>query len=145
MSKVEDFLSKEDEQAIVEAITMAEQQTSGEIRVHLESHTKIGSYERALEVFFDLKMNQTELQNGVLIYVAVTDKKVAICGDKGIHEVVSEDFWDNTKNIIVQHFKAGNFQQGLVDGITEAGQQLKKYFPFDTNDTNELSNEISKG
>lgn len=145
MSKVEDFLSKEAELAVIQAIGHAEKQTSGEIRIHLEKSTKIDAYERALEVFFELKMNETELQNGVLIYVAVADKKVAICGDRGIHEVVTEDFWDNTKNIIIQHFKAGNFKQGLIDGIVEAGQQLKKYFPFEDDDTNELSNEISIG
>lgn len=145
MSKVEDFLSKQDEQEVIQAIGLAEQQTSGEIRVHLEKSTELDSYERALEVFFELKMNQTELQNGVLIYVAVADRKVSICGDKGIHEVVTEDFWDNTKNIIVNHFKIGNFKQGLIDGISEAGQQLKKYFPLNTNDSNELSNEISIG
>ena len=143
MSKVEDFLSKQDEQEVVQAIGLAELQTSGEIRVHLEKSTAVDPYERALEVFFELKMNQTLLQNGVLIYVAVADRKVAICGDKGIHEVVTEDFWDNTKNIIVTHFKIGNFKQGLIDGIFEAGQQLKKYFPLNTNDSNELSNEIS--
>ena len=145
MSKVEDFLTKVDEADVIEAIRLAEQNTSGEIRVHLEKASEQNAYERALDVFFELKMNETELQNGVLIYVAVEDKKFAICGDKGINQVVSEDFWDNTKNIITQHFKANNFKQGLIDGIAEAGQQLKKYFPLQDNDRNELSNEISLG
>ncbi len=145
MSKVEDFLSADDEQAVVQAIKLAEEQTSGEIRVHLEKTTNLDAYERALEVFFQLKMNETQLQNGVLIYLAVADKKLAICGDKGINNLVSDNFWDQTKNMMLEHFKAGNFKKGLVDGITQAGQQLKKYFPFDENDTNELSNEISVG
>lgn len=145
MSKVEDFLSKEDEQNIVEAIQIAEKATSGEIRVHLEQTTSLAPFERALEVFYDLKMNETQDQNGVLIYLAVADKKFAICGDKGINQVVDEDFWDNTKNIMTQHFKNNNFKQGLIDGILEAGTQLKKYFPYQNHDTDELSNEISKG
>ena len=145
MSKVEDFLSKSDELEIIEAIRLAEQNTSGEIRVHLEKTSEQDAYERSLDVFFELKMNETALQNGVLIYVAVEDKKFAICGDKGINQVVSEDFWDNTKNIITAHFKTNNFKQGLIDGITEAGQQLKKYFPMQQNDSDELSNEISFG
>lgn len=145
MSQVDDFLTKEEEQAIVEAIGKAEKATSGEIRVHIEKTTSLAPFDRALEVFYGLKMNETNEQNGVLIYLAVEDKTFAICGDKGINDVVADDFWDNTKNIMGNHFKNGNFKQGLIDGILEAGQQLKSYFPHQENDTDELSNEISKG
>jgi uncharacterized membrane protein len=145
MSKVEDFLTLEEEQEIVAAIRTAEKNTSGEIRVHLEKHTPIDAFERAMEVFHLLKMDETELKNGVLIYVAVKDKTFVICGDKGINDLVSNDFWDCTKDIMVSHFKNGRFKQGLIDGILRAGEQLQKYFPFQDGDTNELSNEISKG
>ncbi|MFB9079071.1 TPM domain-containing protein [Flavobacterium procerum] len=145
MSKVEDFLSKEEEQEIVNAIVEAEKNTSGEIRVHIEKTTSKAHYDRALEVFHDLKMDETRLQNGVLLYFAVEDQKFVICGDKGINDVVADDFWNCTKDIMVNHFKAGNFKQGIVDGILNAGEQLKKYFPSTEDDTNELSNEISKG
>jgi uncharacterized membrane protein len=145
MSKVEDFLNSEEEQAIVEAIRMAEKNTSGEIRVHLEKKASKAHYDRALEVFNELKMHETQLKNGVLIYVAVKDKKFVICGDKGINDVVANNFWDSTKDIMATHFKNGNFKQGLIDGIMMAGEQLKKYFPHQDNDTNELSNEISTG
>ena len=145
MSKVEDFLSKEEEQEIVEAIRVAEKNTSGEIRVHIEQTTSKVPYDRALEVFHDLKMNETHQQNGVLFYFAVADKTFAICGDKGIHDLVADDFWDCTKDAMVAQFKSGNFKQGIVDGIINAGEQLKKYFPWSEEDTNELSNEISKG
>lgn len=87
MSKVEDFLTKEEEQQIVAAICMAEKNTSGEIRVHLEKTTSLDPYDRALEVFHELKMDETELQNGVLIYVAVKDRNFVICGDKGINDL----------------------------------------------------------
>lgn len=145
MSQVEDFLSKEDEQVIVEAIRVAEKNTSGEIRVHIEQTTSKVPFDRALEVFNELKMNETQLQNGVLFYFAVADKTFAICGDKGINDVVASDFWDCTKDAMVAQFKSGNFKQGIVDGILNAGEQLKKYFPWSEGDTNELSNEISKG
>ena len=145
MSKVEDFLTKEEEGAIVEAIRVAEKNTSGEIRVHIEKTTSIDSYERAMEVFHLLKMHETQLKNGVLLYVAVKDKNFVICGDKGINDVVPTGFWDSTKDIMAAHFKNGNFKQGLVDGISKAGEQLQKYFPFDDGDTDELSNEISLG
>jgi uncharacterized membrane protein len=145
MSKVEDFLTKEEERDIVEAIRMAEKETSGEIRVHIEKTTSIDAFDRALEVFHLLEMDKTELKNGVLIYVAVKDKTFVICGDKGINELVPNDFWDTTKEVMVSHFKNGNFKQGLIEGITKAGNQLKKYFPYQEGDTNELSNEISKG
>ncbi len=145
MSKVEDFLTKEEESAIVEAIRVAEKETSGEIRVHIEKTTSKAPFDRALEVFNELRMDATELKNGVLFYFAVADKNFVICGDKGINDVVATDFWDSTKDKMAMQFKAGNFKQGIVDGILNAGEQLKKYFPYQEGDTNELSNEISKG
>lgn len=145
MSKVEDFLTTEEEGAIVEAIRMAEKETSGEIRVHIEKMTSKVPFDRALEVFHELGMDATELKNGVLIYLAVDDHKFVICGDKGINDVVPEDFWDCTKETMAAQFKTGNFKQGLIDGITRAGEKLQQYFPYEHDDTNELSNEISKG
>jgi uncharacterized membrane protein len=145
MSKVEDFLTQEEEQAIVEAIRVAEKNTSGEIRVHIEKTTSMDPYERAMEVFHQLKMDETELKNGVLIYLAIEDRHFVICGDKGINDLVAEDFWNTTKEIMKNHFKNGNFKQGLIDGILMAGEQLQKYFPWQQGDTNELSNEISRG
>lgn len=139
------FLTKEDEYEIVEAIRLAEKNTSGEIRVHIEQTTSKVPFDRALEVFYELKMNETQLQNGVLIYLASADKQFVICGDKGINEVVATDFWDSTKEIMASQFKKGDFKQGLIDGIAQAGEQLKTYFPWQTDDINELSNEISKG
>lgn len=145
MSKLAVFLTKEEEQEIVEAIRLAEKETSGEIRIHIEKTTSKDPFDRALEVFHLLEMDQTELKNGVLIYLAVEDKKFVICGDKGINELVEADFWDTTKNSMANHFKNSNFKLGLVEGITKAGIQLQKYFPFKEGDINELSNEISKG
>ena len=145
MSKVEDFLTQEEELEIVEAIRVAEKNTSGEIRVHLEKTTELDPYDRALEVFNELKMDETQLKNGVLIYLAVADKTFVICGDQGINDIVANDFWGSTKDIMVAHFKNGNFKQGLIDGILRAGEELKKHFPWSEDDTNELSNEISKG
>ena len=145
MSNIEEFLTKEEEQEIVDAIHVAEKNTSGEIRVHIEKVTSIDAYDRAMEVFHLLKMDETELKNGVLIYLAIDDKTFVICGDKGINDVVPADFWDTTKDIMATQFKSGNFKKGIVDGILSAGEQLKKNFPWSENDTNELSNEISKG
>ena len=145
MSKEKDFLTKEEEQEVIEAILIAEKNTSGEIRVHLEKTTDLDTYDRALAVFNELKMDATQLKNGVLIYMAVEDKTFVICGDQGINEVVQNNFWDSTKDVMVAHFKNGNFKQGLIDGILRAGEELKKHFPWSEDDTNELSNEISKG
>ncbi len=145
MSQIEDFLSQTEEEEIVEAIRQAEDSTSGEIRVHIEKHDYGNAEKRALDVFHFLKMDNTKLQNGVLIYVAVEDRDFVICGDKGINEVVPEGFWNSTRDIIQNHFKAGNFKQGLVEGILKAGEQLEKHFPWHHDDTDELSNQISKG
>ena len=145
MAKTETFLSKEDEQEIVQAIVSAEKNTSGEVRVHIEKHSNKTPLERAQEVFFELHMNETKDRNGVLFYVCVADKKFAIIGDEGIDKVVESDFWDCTKDIVISNFKEANFKNGLVEGILRAGERLKKYFQYQSDDMNELSNEISKG
>jgi uncharacterized membrane protein len=144
MSKTKDFLTKQDEQEIVSSIVEAEKNTSGEIRVHIEEHSEKSPLDRAQEVFFELKMNETKDRNGVLFYICVSDKKFAIIGDKGINDVVESDFWDSTKDTVIANFKEGNFKKGLVEGILQAGQRLKHYFPYQSDDTNELSNEISR-
>ena len=145
MSKLEDFLSNDDEREIVEAIRIAEGKTSGEIRVHIESSVNGNIKQHVLDVFHQLKMDNTKQQNGVLIYIAVNDKSFAIYGDKGINQVVESDFWDCTKNTMQKHFKNSEFKKGIVEGVLNAGKQLQKYFPWEYLDTNELTNEISKG
>ncbi|QXP72771.1 TPM domain-containing protein [Tenacibaculum sp. AHE15PA] len=146
MSKVEDFLTKEEEQEIISAIKIAELNTSGEIRVHIEaSSRKDDAFNRALEVFHSLNMNITKQQNAVLIYVAVEDHKFVIYGDQGINKVVPANFWNTTKNTMQNHFKEGNFKKGIVEGVLKAGEELKTHFPWQTDDEDELSNEISKG
>jgi len=146
MSKAsEAFLSKREEEEIVEAIRQAERTTSGEVRVHLEPSTgELDIFERAMKVFHMLKMDNTKQDNGVLIYVAVEDRNFVIYGDKGINDVVADDFWESTKELIVSHFKEGRFKEGLVEGVLKAGEQLQKHFPWNENDINELSDQISK-
>ena len=145
MSIVEDFLTKEEEQEIVQAISKSEKNTSGEIRVHIENHTEKPPLERAQEVFHLLGMDATDLRNGVLFYVGVSDHTFAIIGDEGIDKVVEDDFWDCTRDIVISNFKEKKFKDGLVAGILRAGERLEKYFPFADGDKDELSNEISKG
>ena len=145
MSKTEDFLTKEEEQEIVQAIVVAENNTSGEIRVHIEEHSEKSPLERAQEVFFKLEMEKTKDRNGVLFYVCVADKKFAIIGDEGINNVVDANFWNSTKEVVIANFKENQFKKGLVDGILKAGEQLKIYFPYQSDDVDELSNEISRG
>jgi|TARA_B110000240_G_C13482527_1_gene445936 uncharacterized membrane protein len=145
MSKVEAFLTPEEEQEIISAIRTAEKNTSGEIRIHMEASSEKDHYERALEVFHHLKMDNTKDANAVLVYIAVKDHQFVICGDKGINEVVPKDFWNTTKDIMQNHFKQGRYKQGIVDGVLKAGEELQIHFPWQTDDEDELSNEISKG
>ena len=145
MSQTQSLLTQSDELEIIEAIRMAEQDTSGEIRIHIEKTTALAPFDRALEVFQLLKMDETALKNGVLIYLATEDQSFVVCGDKGINDLVSDTFWDSTKEVMAAHFKQGNFKQGLIDGILRAGKELQKYFPCTDDDRDELSNEISRG
>lgn len=143
MSVTEDFLSREDEQEIVNAIAAAEKNTSGEIRVHIEKHAEKPPLERAQEVFHLLAMDGTVARNGVLFYVGVEDHTFAIIGDEGIDKAVEPDFWDCTKDAVISKFKEKRFKDGLVEGILRAGDRLKQYFPYANDDKDELSNEIS--
>jgi uncharacterized membrane protein len=139
------FFTEEEKKAIVQAITDAEAMTSGEIRLHIEPKCKSENVlDRATEVFFQLKMNETVHQNGVLIYMAHEDQKFAIIGDKGINEVVPANFWDGTKEVMREHFKRKEFLKGVLFAIRETGFHLKQYFPLQQDDKNELTNEISE-
>ena len=137
------FFSKEEQQKIVAAIKGAELNTSGEIRVHIENHCKKETLERAAEVFYDLKMNQTAARNGILFYLAVKDHKFAVIGDEGINKKVEHDFWNDIKDQMIFNFKENKFADGLVAGILKCGERLKEYFPYQSDDVNELSDEIS--
>lgn len=144
MNSSEAFLTPDEENRVIEAIRKAERNTSGEIRVHIESHTDADHFDRAVEVFQQLNMHQTQQRNGVLIYVAAADHKFYILGDKGINQVVPVNFWESTKEIMATEFKKGHFKEGLVLGIAQAGLQLKKHFPYLSDDQNELPDTLSK-
>ena len=145
MSKIENLLNASDEEIIIAAIKEAEHNTSGEIRVHIEKSTDKPPMDRALEVFYLLEMDKTEQRNGVLIYIASESKKFAILGDEGINNLIPEDFWNAEKELMLSHFKKSEFAKGLELAIFEVGKKIKNFFPYQSNDTNELSDEISKG
>ena len=145
MPYIEDFLSNNEEQEIIEAIRIAERETSGEIRVHIEQQCDVDIHERALEVFHYLKMDNTIQKNGVLLYVAVDNKAFVIFGDQGINNVVETNFWNSTRDKIASQFKKGQFKSGIIDGIIESGKVLSEHFPWHHGDRNELDNTISKG
>lgn len=144
MSKsARDFFSKEEVALIVSTIAKAEKRTSGEIRLHLEDSCKKDVLKRAEEIFVKHKMHKTAQRNGVLFYMAVKTKDFAVAGDSGIHQKVTQAFWENINQMVLQHFKEGKFAEGLCKGIELCGEQLHKHFPHQANDKNELSDEIS--
>jgi uncharacterized membrane protein len=140
---VKKSFSEAEQELIVEAIRKAEKNTSGEIRVHLDKLCAIDPYKRAIKVFENLSMHKTAQRNGVLFYLSIEDRKLAIIGDKGINENVPEDFWNAILEKVVQLFKQGKMAEGLAQGIAMAGQQLSAFFPYQKDDHNELSNDIS--
>jgi uncharacterized membrane protein len=139
------FFSAEQRTQITTAIKQAELNTSGEIRVHVENNCKIDVLDRASEIFSKLQMHKTEQRNGVLFYIAILDHKFAILGDAGINAKVPEGFWNEINDTVLALFKESNYTDGLSKGIIMAGEQLKKHFPFQADDVNELSDEISFG
>jgi|ERR1017187_5164448 uncharacterized membrane protein len=137
------FFTKEQQNAIVQSITNAELNTSGEVKVRIDSKCKGDVLDVAADYFKKLEMHKTELRNGVLFYLSVNDRKFAIFGDKGINEKVPANFWDNIRDVMLNYFKQQQFAEGLSKGIEMAGEKLKTHFPHKKNDTNELSNELS--
>lgn len=141
------LLSASDKQLLVQAIQTAEKTTSGEIRVFVESHlNKVDALTRAQQIFIKNKMQKTEQRNGVLLYVALEDKKLAVFGDQGIHEKVGDAYWNQQVQIMLSHFKSQNYVTGLTEVILAIGEALTSHFPYDrSNDVNELSDEIMVG
>ena len=137
-----DFLDRKGQEMIVSAIKEAETDTSGEIRVHIDDVCD-DAYGKAVEVFHTLGLDRTAARNGVLIYVACTSKVFAIVGDKGINDAVPDNFWNDVSAHIHDCFAKGKFAEGLADAVRMAGQKLKAYFPYRSDDINEQPDEIS--
>ena len=138
------FLTEQEEQQIVDAINSAEQKTSGEIRIHLEHHCEGDTLDRAAQIFHELGMDETKLQNGVLIYIAIEDHKAAVYAGKGIHREVEEGFWDDVLKILINHFKQEEYEQGIEKAVHKVGSKLEELFPYhQKGNLDELSNEIS--
>ena len=147
-SRKKPFFSEEENEKIVHSIKEAEKQTSGEIRIFVESHCKyVNALDRATEIFNNLQMAKTELRNGVLFYVAVKDKQLAIFADKGIHEATGGDtYWQNAVKDIISVFSKDSHVAGICTSIYKIGQALKEHFPYDKDvDKNELPDEIVFG
>ena len=146
-SSADNLLTASDKQLLVEAIQLAEQHSSGEIRVQVESRLgKTDALTRATELFFKNKMNETKDRNGVLVYVAVKDRKLAIYADQGIYEKLGVEFWYSQVQEMTAHFKSMNYVNGIAIVIKEIGDALHTHFPYDrVTDTNELSDEIMIG
>ena len=145
MKSARSFFSDEQQDEIKQAILNAELDTSGEIRVHIENTCAGDVLVRAAGVFKILRMHRTELRNGVLIYLAIKNRKFAIIGDSGINAVVDKDYWDKIKSRMLEAFRDGQFTQGLTAAILEVGIKLKSNFPHKPSDVNELPDEISFG
>jgi len=143
MIKASSFFTKEQQAQVLTAIKKAEESTSGEIRVHIETRVKGNVLDRAAWIFKRIGMHGTTERNGVLFYLAVTNRKFAVIGDEGINTRVTSDFWDGVKQLLEKHFAEGKFTEGLTKGILMAGSQLKEQFPYKKDDINELPDDIS--
>jgi uncharacterized membrane protein len=141
------FFSKEENEKIVLSIQEAERQTSGEIRLFVEGRCKyVDPLDRAAEIFSNLQMGKTELRNGVLFYVAIKDKQLAIFADSGIHDAAGHKFWKETVQQILSVFSKESVVAGIIATVGKIGEALKTHFPYDKDvDKNELPDEIIFG
>lgn len=145
--KPADYFSPAEREEICQAITEAEKKTSGEIRVFIEGNcSQDNPLNRAQEVFAQLKMEATAARNGVLIYLAMNDHRLAVFGDEGIHARLGQDWWQQEVNTAIARFREQQFVPGLVNMIHDIGDALRTHFPYDEKgDSNELPNEIVLG
>jgi uncharacterized membrane protein len=145
--KAKEFLTEEEKSSVLEAIRAAEHQTSGEVRVFIESKCRfVDAIDRAQEVFLQLQMQQTAERNGVLVYVAVKDRQAAVFGDEGIHQKVGDQYWNDEVAKMLIYFKKGNLAEGLQECIKALGEALRFYFPYNSEtDKNELPDDIVFG
>lgn len=137
------FLTAQQQATVVDAVRLAEKGTSGEIRIHIDRECTSSPVERAEVVFNRLGMFKTAQRNGVLIYMAMESKVFAIIGDKGINDVVPENFWSEVIEAMGQEFRKGRITEGLCKGVKMAGEKLKTFFPYQEDDINELPDSIS--
>ena len=142
---LEQIITDDVKKHIEDAIRMAELGTSGEVRVHIENKCRENVLDRASFIFAELEMHKTGLRNGVLIYVAVEDKKMAIIGDAAINEKMEDNAWEQIKSDMLNHFRGGDIESGIIQGVKAVGEKIKVFFPIHADDTNELSNEVTFG
>jgi uncharacterized membrane protein len=142
---VTEFLSEDDLASIARAVAQAEAGTSAEVRVHLDHACKDEPLRRAIKVFERLGMHRTAARNGVLIYISVTDHKLAVIGDAGIHERVGAAYWQELADAVRERMRQQRPRDGLVHAIVEVGGALGRHFPRQPDDRNELSDEVSLG
>jgi len=139
------FLSDDDLEAVARAVAEAERHTSAEIRVHGDHACQGDALQQAIKVFGRLGMHRTAERNGVLVYISVTDRKLAIIGDKGIHERVGEVYWQGLVTAVRERLRQQQSRDGLIHAIAEVGRELGRHFPRRPADNNELSNNVSVG
>lgn len=145
--KAADFFTAKEKEMITAGIKAAELNTSGEVRIFVESRCKfVNAVDRAEEIFAQLNMFQTEQRNAVLIYVALKDKQLAVFGDKGIHEKVGTAFWNEGVKQMIQFFNKENYAEGIASVATQIGDALAFHFPYNKlTDVNELPDDIVFG
>ena len=145
--KKKPYFNNEEQQHIVSTIREAELQTSGEIRLFIESRCKSGdALQRATELFSKLNMHQTAQRNAVILYIAMKDKKLAVFGDQGIHNIVTDTYWNETVQSLTQNFLAEKYVDGIINAIKDIAEKLRIHFPYlSTTDKNELPDDIVFG
>jgi uncharacterized membrane protein len=146
-SRKKPFFTEKENEEIVNAIRDAETQTSGELRIFVENRCKyVDALDRAKQLFDNLEMEKTQLRNGVLFYLAIKDRQLAIYADEGIHKAAGPDYWKTSVKDILSVFSRENITEGIIASISKIGQALKTYFPYEKKiDKNELPDEIIFG
>ena len=145
--KATDLFTLDEKNRIVNAVKAAELQTSGEIRIFIESKCRfVDPIDRAKEIFEELNMYNTAERNAVLVYIAMKHRQLAVFGDKGIYQKTGTAFWNEQVATMLSHFNSSDYVEGISEVINKIGKALKTHFPYDAvNDVNELPDDIVFG
>lgn len=144
--RTKEFLSKLEHDRIVLAIRDAESKTSAEVRVFIQrGKLEADPLIAAQKKFHQLRLHRTAERNGVLIFLAPRAHKLAVVGDRGIHEKCGQGLWQRLVEQMSSHFRNERFTDALVEAIEQVGDALAEHFPRRSRSSNQLPDDVVEG
>jgi uncharacterized membrane protein len=140
---LDQLLSPQDQQRLLEKIGQIENRSSGEVRLHVTDRRVKDTLEAARKTFTALGITRTRRRNGVLVFLSLPSRTFAIVGDEGIDRVTGPQYWESLRDTMAKRFSAGSYADGLLDILDRVEAVLVEHFPYEEGDVDELPDDIS--